>query len=68
MSEASTESVESESKGAFLFVPGDGLWRDGQVVALPPRAIGGPGGASMHASTARILMSSGISLRASKSC
>ena len=40
MSEASTESVESESKGAFLFVPGDGLWRDGQVVALPPRAIG----------------------------
>ena len=31
---------ESVEFGPFLFVPGDGLWRDGQAVALPPRAIG----------------------------
>jgi len=39
MSEAAAESVEFEPKGAFLFVPGDGLWRDGQAIPLPPRAI-----------------------------
>jgi DNA-binding winged helix-turn-helix (wHTH) protein len=26
--------------GPFRFIPGDGLWRDGQAVALPPRALG----------------------------
>jgi DNA-binding winged helix-turn-helix (wHTH) protein len=26
--------------GQFRFTPGDGLWRDGQPVPLPPRAIG----------------------------
>ncbi len=26
--------------GAFRFVPGDGLWRDGRAVPLPPRALG----------------------------
>src|SRR5688500_19157464 len=26
--------------GEFRFTPGDGLWRNGQPVALPPRAIG----------------------------
>ena len=31
---------ESLSFGPFRFVPGDGLWRDGRPVALPPRAIG----------------------------
>ena len=31
---------ESVEFGAFRFVPGDGLWRDGQAVPLPPRAIG----------------------------
>ena len=30
----------SESKGDFRFIPGDGLWRDGRPVSLPPRAIG----------------------------
>lgn len=29
-----------ESKGPFRFVSGDGLWRDGQPVPLPPRAVG----------------------------
>lgn len=33
-------SGEVESKGAFRFVPGDGLWRDGRAVPLPPRALG----------------------------
>jgi serine/threonine-protein kinase len=33
-------SPESLEFGAFRFVPGDGLWRDGQPVALPPRALG----------------------------
>ncbi len=33
-------SPESLEFGAFVFVPGDGLWRDGQAVPLPPRAIG----------------------------
>jgi len=31
---------ESIVFGPFRFVPGDGLWRDGQPVPLPPRAIG----------------------------
>src|SRR5687767_1062006 len=26
--------------GAFRFTPGDGLWKDGRPVALPPRAMG----------------------------
>jgi DNA-binding winged helix-turn-helix (wHTH) protein len=26
--------------GPFRFIPGDGLWRDGQAVPLPPRALG----------------------------
>ena len=26
--------------GAFRFTPGDGLWKDGRPVALPPRALG----------------------------
>ena len=26
--------------GPFRFVPGDGLWKDGQPVPLPPRAVG----------------------------
>ena len=30
----------AESKGAFRFTPGDGLWKNGQPVTLPPRAIG----------------------------
>ncbi|HYE84845.1 MAG TPA: winged helix-turn-helix domain-containing protein, partial [Vicinamibacterales bacterium] len=33
-------SPESVVFGPFRFVPGDGLWRDGQAVPLPPRAIG----------------------------
>lgn len=31
---------ESVSFGPFRFVPGDGLWRDGQTVPMPPRALG----------------------------
>jgi DNA-binding winged helix-turn-helix (wHTH) protein len=31
---------ESCEFGGFCFVPGDGLWRDGRSIALPPRAIG----------------------------
>lgn len=26
--------------GSFRFMPGDGLWKDGRPVALPPRALG----------------------------
>ncbi|MEO7134244.1 MAG: winged helix-turn-helix domain-containing protein, partial [Vicinamibacterales bacterium] len=33
-------SPESVAFGPFRFVPGDGLWRDGCAVPLPPRAIG----------------------------
>lgn len=33
-------SPESFAFGPFRFVPGDGLWRDGRAVPLPPRAIG----------------------------
>lgn len=33
-------SPESVSFGEFRFVPGDGLWRNGHAVPLPPRAIG----------------------------
>ena len=33
-------SPESVKFGPFAFVPGDGLWRDDQPVALPPRALG----------------------------
>jgi serine/threonine-protein kinase len=40
LSEASAQGVQAESNGAFLFVPGDGLRRDGRPIALPPRAIG----------------------------
>lgn len=31
---------ESVSFGPFRFISGDGLWRDGQTVPLPPRAVG----------------------------
>jgi serine/threonine-protein kinase len=31
---------ESLSFGPFRFIAGDGLWRDGRVVPLPPRALG----------------------------
>jgi len=31
---------ESVTFGPFRFVPGDGLWRNGAAVPLPPRAIG----------------------------
>lgn len=31
---------ESVAFGPFQFIPGDGLWRNGAVVPLPPRAIG----------------------------
>ena len=31
---------ESVAFGPFHFIPGDGLWRDGAAVPLPPRAIG----------------------------
>lgn len=31
---------ESVTFGAFRFVAGDGLWRNGQPVSLPPRALG----------------------------
>lgn len=31
---------ESIVFGPFRFVPGDGLWRDGRAVPLPPRALG----------------------------
>lgn len=31
---------ESVVFGPFTFVPGDGLWRDGRAVPLPPRAMG----------------------------
>jgi len=31
---------ESFEFGPFSFVPGDGLWRDGRAIPLPPRAIG----------------------------
>ena len=40
LSEGPRRSVDFESKWAFRFVPGDGLWRDGRPVALPPRAVG----------------------------
>jgi DNA-binding winged helix-turn-helix (wHTH) protein len=33
-------SSEYVAFGPFRFVPGDGLWRDGRAVSLPPRAIG----------------------------
>lgn len=33
-------SPESCAFGPFRFVCGDGLWRDGHVVPLPPRALG----------------------------
>lgn len=33
-------SPESFVFGAFRFIPGDGLWRDGRAVPLPPRALG----------------------------
>src|SRR5436190_22625468 len=36
----SGRSPESVAFGPFRFVVGDGLWRDGRVVPLPPRAIG----------------------------
>lgn len=40
LSEASARSRgDAESKG-FQFRPGDGLWRDGRPVSLPPRAFG----------------------------
>ena len=31
---------EAVDFGPFRFVPGDGLWRDGSEVPLPPRALG----------------------------
>ena len=31
---------ESVTFGPFQFIPGDGLWRNGAAVPLPPRAIG----------------------------
>ena len=33
-------SPESIDFGQFRFIPGDGLWRDGRPIPLPPRAIG----------------------------
>lgn len=33
-------SPESVNFGDFRFIPGDGLWRDGRAVPLPPRALG----------------------------
>lgn len=33
-------SPETVKFGAFQFVPGNGLWKDGQPVPLPPRALG----------------------------
>lgn len=33
-------SPESINFGEYRFIPGDGLWRDGHAVPLPPRAIG----------------------------
>ena len=30
---------ESVAFGPFQFIPGDGLWRDGAAVPLPPRAL-----------------------------
>src|SRR6185436_3540361 len=33
-------SSETLTFGAFRFIPGDGLWRDGRAVPLPPRALG----------------------------
>jgi serine/threonine-protein kinase len=31
---------ETVAFGPFCFVAGDGLWRDGRAIALPPRAVG----------------------------
>src|SRR6478735_6300354 len=36
----SATSAALESKAQFCFIPGDGLWRNGHAVPLPPRAIG----------------------------
>ena len=36
----SGRNPESVVFGPYRFVAGDGLWRDGHVVALPPRALG----------------------------
>jgi hypothetical protein len=40
MTGRSPESLVFGPQGTFRFVPGDGLWRNGQAVALPPRALG----------------------------
>src|SRR5215203_285007 len=37
---ATLPGVESQASGSFRFIPGDGLWRNGRIVALPPRAVG----------------------------